>query len=93
MLRAENYTNFVLTVGCSAVAIYCNGDVGFKIFDSHARDSYDRSHAQGTCVLLEVLSLSDLVHYFQSMHNNVMFEVKGLIINEAENDTCSDLSS
>ena len=85
-LLAENYTNFVLTVGFTAVAIYCNGNVGFKIFDSHARDSYGRSHAQGTCVLLEVLSLSDLVHYFQSIHNNVMFEVKGLIINEAEND-------
>ena len=61
-LLAENYTNFVLTVGCTAVAIYCNGNVEFKIFDSHARDSYGRSHTQGTCVLLEVLSLSDLVH-------------------------------
>ena len=58
--------------------------MGSKIFDSHARDSNGRSHAQGTCVLLEVLSLSDLVHYFQCIHNNVMFEVKG--INEAEND-------
>jgi len=75
-----------LTGGCTAVAIYCNGNVGFKIFDSHTRDSYGRSHAQGICVLLEVLSLSDLVHYFQSIHNNVMFEVKGVIINEAEND-------
>ena len=60
--------------------------MGFKIFDSHARDSNGRSHAQGTCVLLEVLSLSDLVHYFQCIHNNVMFEVKGVLINEAEND-------
>jgi len=85
-LLAENYTNFVLTVGCTALAIYCNGNVGFKIFDSHARDSYGRSHAQGTCVLLEVLSLSELVHCFQSIHNNAMFEVKGVIISEAEND-------
>ena len=60
--------------------------MAFKIFDSHTRDSYGRSHAQGICVLLEVLSLSDLVHYFQSVHNNVMFEVKGVIINEAENN-------
>ena len=37
-------------------------------------------------MVLEVLSLCDLVHYFQSIHSNVMFEVKGLIINEAEND-------
>ena len=55
----------------------------FKIFDSHVRDSYGTSHAQGTCELLEVLSLSDLVHYFQSIHNSVTLEVKGLIINEA----------
>ena len=34
-LVAENYTNFVLTIGCTAVAIYCNCNVGFKIFDSH----------------------------------------------------------
>ena len=53
--------------------------MGFKIFDSHANDSYGRSHAQDTCELLEVLSLSDLVHYFQSIQNNIMFEVKGLI--------------
>jgi len=74
-LLAENYTNFVITVGCTAVAIYCNGNVGFKIFDSHARNSYGRSHAQGTCVLLEVSSLSDLVHNFQSIHNNAVFGV------------------
>jgi hypothetical protein len=80
----ENYTNFVLTVGCTVVAIYCNGNVGFKIFDSHARDIYGRSHAQGTCVLLEVSSLNSLVHYFQSIHNNDMFEVKGIQINAVE---------
>ena len=37
-------------------------------------------------MLLEVLCLNDFVHYFQSIHNNVMFEVKGVLINEAEND-------
>ena len=45
-LLAENYTNFVLTEGCTAVAIYCNGNVEFKILDFHARDSYGRSQAQ-----------------------------------------------
>ena len=30
--------------------------MGVKIFDSHARDEYGRSHPQGTCVLLEVPS-------------------------------------
>ena len=52
--RSENYTNFILTVRCIAVAIYCNGNMGFKIFDSHARDLYGRGQPQGTCVLLEV---------------------------------------
>ena len=36
-LLSQNYTNFILTVGCVCVSIYCNVDVGFKIFDSHAR--------------------------------------------------------
>ena len=37
----------------------------FKIFDSHARDAFGKSHPQGTCVLLEVPSLQKLVQYFQ----------------------------
>ncbi len=36
-LMPDNYTNFILTIGCTGVAIYCN-DISFKIFDSHARD-------------------------------------------------------
>ena len=43
-LISENFNNFVLTIGCTAVAIDCKGDVGFKIFDSRARDIYGRSH-------------------------------------------------
>ena len=52
-------------------------NVGLNIFDSHARDIYGRSHPQGTCVLLEVSSLNNLVHYFQSINNNDIFELKG----------------
>ena len=37
-LISENFNNFVLTIGCTAVAIYCKGNMGLKIFDSHARD-------------------------------------------------------
>ena len=57
----------------------------FIIFDSHAKDVYGRGHPQGTCVLLEVLSLDSLVCYFQSLHNNDIFEVKGVHINEVQN--------
>ena len=74
-LISENFNNFVLTMGCTAVAIYCKGNVGLNVFDSHAKDIYDRSHPQGTCVLLEVSSLNSLVHYFQSVHNNDIFEL------------------
>ena len=39
-LISKNHTNFILTVGCITVATYCNSKIGFKIFDSHARDLY-----------------------------------------------------
>ena len=48
LLISESYTNFILTVGCIAVATYCNSNMGFKIFDSHARDLYGRGQPQGT---------------------------------------------
>ena len=44
----------------------------------HVRDLYGRGHPQGTCVLLEVPSLDNLVHYFQSIQNNDIFEMKGV---------------
>ena len=40
-LISENFNNyFVLTIGCTAVAIYCKGNVGLNIFDSHAKDIF-----------------------------------------------------
>ena len=66
----------MLTVGCTGVAIYCNDNLGFKIFDSYARELYGRGHPQGTCVLLEVSCLDSLACYFQSD----VFEVKGVPI-------------
>ena len=61
--------------------------MGLKIFDSHARDIYGRSHPQATCVLLELSSMNSLVPYFQSLHNNDIFELKGLKINKGQNST------
>ena len=56
-LISEQYTSFILTVGCIAVGIiYCVDNSNFKVFDSHARDIYGQSHSQGTCVLLDVPS-------------------------------------
>ena len=41
----------------------------YKMFGSHARDEYGRSHLSGTCVLLEVPSIQGLVQYFQTIHS------------------------
>ena len=40
--------------------------MGSKIIEYHARDlyMYGRGQPQGTCVLLKVLLLNSLVHYF-----------------------------
>lgn len=66
--------------------------MGFKIFDSHVRDVYVRGDPQGTCVLLEALSLDRLVCYFQSIHNDI-FEVKGVHINEVQNGIVFSLNN
>ena len=44
-------------------------------------------HPQGSCVLLEVNSLNDLIKYFQGLYQdpNVLFELKGVHINEKKN--------
>ena len=65
--------------------------MGFKIFDSQARDLYGRGQPQGTCILLEVLSLESLVHYFQSIHNDI-FEVRGVQIENIQNRMVSQNS-
>ena len=62
------------------VAIYCKY---FKIFDSHARDLYGRSHPQGSCVT-----------YFKRKHTNDMFKVKGVKICEVQNSiTCQNIAN
>ena len=71
---------------------HCNSDIWFKIFDFHVRDLYGRGQPQGTCVLLEVLSLDSLGHYFQSIHNNDIFEVRGVKIENIQNRMVSQNS-
>ena len=92
-LISDRYTNFILTVGLIGAAIYCNGNMGFKIFGSHARDLYGRGHPQGTCVPLEIPSLISLVHYFQGIHNNEIFEIKVVHINQVQNSTLSQTNT
>ena len=84
-LVSDNYTNFILTVECIGVAVYCNGNISFKIFDSYARDLCGRAHPEGTCVFLEVSSLDFLIHYIKSIYNNHMLELKGVGIESVQN--------
>ena len=45
-------------------------------------------HPQGTCVLLEVNTSNELIDYFQGLYqnSNVLFELKGVHINEKQCD-------
>ena len=87
-LLGQNYNSFLLTILSTTVGFYCNGDGKFKIFDSHGRDPYGMPHPQGTCVLLEVNTLNELINYFQGLYQNpnVLFELKGVPINEKQCD-------
>ena len=84
-LLSQNYSSFILTIGCIGVSIYHTGNGSCKIFDSHARDEYGRSHPQGTSVLLEVPSIQGLVQYFQAIHSlSDNYELRGLQISTYE---------
>ena len=55
-LISERYGSFILTVGCIAVGISYSADNGhFKVFDSHARDIYGKSHPQETCTIRYII--------------------------------------
>ena len=85
-LLGQNYNSFLLTILSTTVGFYYNDDGKFKIFDSHGRDSYGMPHPQGTCVLLEVNTLNELINYFQGLYQNpnVLFELKDVHINEKQ---------
>ena len=68
-LLSQNHSSFILTTGCIGVSNYHSDKGSYKIFDSHARDEYGRSHPHSTCVLLEVPSIQGLVQYFQAIHS------------------------
>ena len=47
-------------------------------------DSYGMPHPQGICVLSELNTLNELINHFQGLYQNpnVLFELKGVHINE-----------
>ena len=84
--------SFILTVGFITVGIYCTVTGKFKIVDSHARDAYGNSHPQGTCVLLEVSSIENLVQCFQGVHaNGEVYELRGVqVVKDGINEPISN---
>ena len=85
LLLAENYSAFILTIDSNAVCIFSTNDGKYKIFDSHSRDIYGRSHPQGTCVLLEAPNINNVILYFQSLYSeNSQFELRGINIEEVQ---------
>ena len=88
-LLRQNYSSFILTIGCSTVAIFRLPDGRFKVFDSHGRDSFGMTHPQGNCVLIELLSVTNLLEYFQTLHAqlpDITFEVKGVQVSLMEEE-------
>ena len=85
LLSQKNYPSFILTIECIGVSIYHTDNGSYKIFDSHARDEYGRSHPSGTCVLLEVPSIQGLVQCFQTIHSlSDNYELRGVQISTYE---------
>jgi uncharacterized membrane protein YcfT len=66
-LMQEGYNSFLLTIGCNTVSVYTTHGL-LKVFDSHARNSFSMTDASGTCVLLEINSIINLVEYFKTLH-------------------------
>ena len=61
------------------------------MFDSYSRDSFGMLHPQGNCVLIEILSVSDLLEYFRTLHaelqlHNSAFDVKGVQVSLVEDE-------
>ena len=83
LLLTESYTEFILTIDSAAVCIYLTDEGKFKIFDSHSRDKFGKSHPLGTCVLLEAKTVNNVIEHFQtSCNENSQFELKAIVIKE-----------
>ena len=60
-LLIEGYQSFLLTNTILTVAIFETNNGCFKVFDSHYRTAMGMSDTFGTCVLLEISSVGELV--------------------------------
>ena len=78
-----------------AVAIFSLHNGRYKIFDSHSKDLLGMRYPLGTCKLIEIDSLNNLVQYFHTFHaqtTNVSYEAKDVSIHEMhrDGDNCTD---
>ena len=92
-LLRENYSSFILTIGSYAVAIYSLANGRYKIFDSHSKDLSGLTHPLGTCTLIEIDSLDNVVQYLHTFHAqtiNTTYEVKDVRIQEMHIDNGND---
>ena len=69
-LLMDNYHAFILTVDIYTVAIYCLPSGRYKVFYSHSRDLSGMGHPFGTCTLIEIDSLRNLVQHFQNISDS-----------------------
>ena len=76
----------LLTIDCNTVAVFNMLNNSYRIFDSHSRDMWGMPSFSGTCVLLIVDGLENLVAFFKATSYRgtcVPFEMKGVLVNEA----------
>ena len=89
LFSQQNYNCCLLTIGINAVAVFRNSQHGFKIFDSHSRDLHGMAHSFGTCTLLRVKGLDNLISCLQLsclQTCTVPFEIKGVLISDTQPD-------
>ena len=85
----QDYNCCLLTIGINAVAVFRNSQHSFKIFDSHSRDLHGMPHSFGTCNLLSIKGLENLISYLQLsclQTCTVPFEIKGVLISDTQPD-------
>ena len=68
-LIQDCYNSFLLSIASNTVAVYLNQNGFLKVFDSHARDLFGMAAACGTCTLLELSSVINLVEYLRNIYN------------------------
>ena len=71
-LVTANYHAFILTVDIYMVAIYCLPNGRYKVSDSHSRDLLGMAHPYGTCTLIEIDSVMNLVQHFQNLYTHIL---------------------